>query len=79
MIQEELKIYKKAVMELIEKINPKTTDPSNGPRARYVWMVDGSPCDIRRYAHSYRDAIALVDRPSKEWKLYKLVHVRKLK
>ena len=50
-------------------------------KVKYVWMVvnSGNPCDIRRYAYSHREAIAIVDKKSglKGWNLYKLVKVNK--
>ena len=50
-------------------------------KAKYVWMCMDSenPCDIRRYAFSHRQAIAIVSKDTKGWNLYKLTKVNKRK
>ena len=56
--------------------------------AKYVWMVVGSydPCDIRRYAFSYEQAVEQLAHAKKNkykdnnggiWTLFKLVRVNK--
>lgn len=59
--------------------------------AKYVWMVTGSdnPCDIRRYAFSYENAVDQLDHAKRDkykdkftggtWTLFKLVRVKKTK
>lgn len=55
--------------------------------AKYVWMVINSdnPCDIRRYAFSYEQALSQLSHVKKfndsfgEWVLYKLVRVKRKK
>lgn len=56
--------------------------------ATHVWSVIGgnNPCDIRRYAFSYEQALAqlshtkkFTDRRGEEWVLYKLVRVKRTK
>lgn len=57
--------------------------------AKYAWMVVGSdnPCDIRRYAFSYEQAVNQLAHAKRRkykddftggtWKLFKLVQVKK--
>lgn len=52
----------------------------NREKAKYIWMVDSeiSSSDIRRYAHSHAEAIAIMKKPiPNNWHLYKLVKVNK--
>jgi hypothetical protein len=81
---DELEIYKQAVMDLIHAVGggPYSISPHSSKPCKYVWMVHGySPCDIRRYAYSHREAVQIVDhrRGLKGWNLYKLVRVNKRK
>ena len=63
----------------------KKTTKSN--YAKYIWLIKNqivsagfiNPCDIRRYAFSHSEAIAIVNKPDKNWSLYKLVKVNKRK
>lgn len=50
-------------------------------KARYIWMCMDSAeeCDIRRYAFSHTQALAIVSKDRKGWSLYKLVKVNKRK
>lgn len=78
---DELKKYKKAAMEFIDAVleGPRSISPRSGKLAKFIWMVDGSPCDVRRYAYSHQEAIDIVDHRGglKGWNLYKLVRVNK--
>jgi hypothetical protein len=62
------------------------------PKVKYVWVVVGSdnPCDIRRYAYSYEQAVSQLSHHKKYkrgykaygpgggiWTLYRLVKVDK--
>lgn len=70
--------------ELLARKKPKQA-------VKYVWMVVNSdnPCDIRRYAFSYEDAIQQLAHAKKSkykdqltggtWTLFKLVRVKKTK
>lgn len=84
MNDEELKIYKRVVMDLIEAVgnNCRSTSPKSSKPAKYLWMVHGAnPCDIRRYAYSHQEAVTMVDHrlSLRGWNLYKLVRVNKRK
>ena len=57
--------------------------------AKYIWMIVGSdnPCDIRRYAFSYKQAVSQLEHAKKRkykdgftggiWTLFKLVRVNR--
>jgi len=70
--------------ELGEQIAKRRPEES----AKYVWMVVGSdnPCDIRRYAFSYKEGMAQLNHTKGKykdkftggtWGLFKLVRVKR--
>ena len=66
--------------ELEEVLFPSRPGGGIVSPAKYIWMVHGDyACDVRRYAHTHKEAIAGVSRKYglKNWNLYKLVRVNK--